>query len=221
MKEREVKAKKDIEQWLKESEMRPQESLVTESTTLEASLVTEGATLEASLVTDGAALEASLITKGIAMDDNLVAKQSTYDFVTSSKLLDECNNSIEKKDKMKEREVKAKRDIKQWLKESEMQPQESLVTESTTLKASLVTEGATLEASLVTEGAALEASVVTKGIAMDDNFIVKERTNDFVTSLELQDECNNSMEKKDTITLCSYSGEQRMQQLQMEAIIQK
>nr|GEU43498.1 reverse transcriptase domain-containing protein [Tanacetum cinerariifolium] len=99
-----------------------------------------------------------------------------------------------------------------------MQPQESLVTESTTLEASLVTKGATLEASLVTEGAALEASLVTKGIAMDDNFVAKESTNDFVTSSELLDKCNNSMEKKDTVTSCSYSGEQRMQQLQMECM---
>nr|GEU79277.1 hypothetical protein [Tanacetum cinerariifolium] len=179
--------------------MQPKESLVTESTALETSLVTKGATLEASLVTEGAALEASLVTKGIAMDGNLVAKERTNDFVTSSELLDECNNSIEKKDK----------------------PQESLVTEGTTLEASLVTKGATLEGSLVTEGVALEASLVTKGIAMDDNFVAKESTNDFVTSSELLDECNSSMEKKDTVTLCSYLGEQRMKQLQMEAIRQK
>ncbi|GJX45764.1 hypothetical protein Tco_0262440 [Tanacetum coccineum] len=49
MKEREVQAIKEIEKWLKESEMQTQESLVSKGATLEASLVIEGATLEASL----------------------------------------------------------------------------------------------------------------------------------------------------------------------------
>nr|GEW48271.1 hypothetical protein [Tanacetum cinerariifolium] len=53
---------------------------------------------------------------------------------------------------MKEREVKAINEIKQRLKESDMQTQESLVTGGATLEVSLVTGGATLEASLVIEG---------------------------------------------------------------------
>nr|GEX52245.1 hypothetical protein [Tanacetum cinerariifolium] len=51
MKEREVKAIKEIEKWLNGSKMQTQESLVIEGATLEASLVTEGVALEESLVT--------------------------------------------------------------------------------------------------------------------------------------------------------------------------
>ncbi|GKD56538.1 hypothetical protein Tco_1289925 [Tanacetum coccineum] len=82
MKEREVQAIKDIEKWLKESEMQKQDSLVT-----------KGAALEASLVTEGATLEACLVNEGIAMDDNLLAKESTYDSVTSSEQLHESSSS--------------------------------------------------------------------------------------------------------------------------------
>ncbi|GJZ46706.1 hypothetical protein Tco_0594302 [Tanacetum coccineum] len=53
MKEREVKAIKEIEKRLNESKMQTQESLVIEGATLEASLVTEGVALEESLVTKG------------------------------------------------------------------------------------------------------------------------------------------------------------------------
>ncbi|GJX24536.1 hypothetical protein Tco_0230832 [Tanacetum coccineum] len=84
---------------------------------------------------------------------------------------------------MKEREVQAIQEIVKRLKEREIQQQESLVTEGTTLEANLSTdgttldasaviEGTTLEACLVTEGTTLEACLVTKGIAMDDNLVV-------------------------------------------------
>nr|GEU28703.1 hypothetical protein [Tanacetum cinerariifolium] len=79
MKERKVQAIKKIEEWLKESEMQTQKSLVSEGAALEASLVSEGATLEASLVIKGAALEASLVTEGIALDENSVARQCIVD----------------------------------------------------------------------------------------------------------------------------------------------
>ncbi|GJR35557.1 hypothetical protein Tco_0612458 [Tanacetum coccineum] len=68
MKEREVKAIKVIEKWLKEREIQQQESLVTEGTTL----------------------DASLVTKGITLDASLVAKQSTLESTTS---LEQQNNS--------------------------------------------------------------------------------------------------------------------------------
>ncbi|GJX24384.1 hypothetical protein Tco_0228829 [Tanacetum coccineum] len=90
------------------------------------------------------------------------------------------------------------------------------VSEGTTLEACLVTEGAILEAFLVTEGVALEACLVTKGITMDDNLVDKESTYD-TTSSEQLDECNSSMEKKDTVSSCSDSIEQHMQQLQLQA----
>nr|GFC19709.1 hypothetical protein [Tanacetum cinerariifolium] len=62
MKERKVKAIKEIEHRLKESEMQAQDSLVTE----------------------GAALAASLVTVGIALHASLVAKKITVDSSTSS-----------------------------------------------------------------------------------------------------------------------------------------
>ncbi|GKB59114.1 hypothetical protein Tco_0915300, partial [Tanacetum coccineum] len=59
--------------------------------------------------------------------------------------------------RLKEREVQALKEIEKWLKEKEIQQQESLVNEGTTLEACLVTKGAVMEACLVIEGAALEA----------------------------------------------------------------
>ncbi|GKE22713.1 hypothetical protein Tco_1434225 [Tanacetum coccineum] len=63
----------EIEKWLNEKEIHQQESLVTESTTLEANLSTNGTTSDDSSVTEG-----------IAMDASLVSKQSTIDYSTSS-----------------------------------------------------------------------------------------------------------------------------------------
>ncbi|GKA15974.1 hypothetical protein Tco_0695721 [Tanacetum coccineum] len=54
MKEKEVQAIKEIEKWLKESEMQKQESLVSKGAALETGLVTEGTSLEDCLVIDGA-----------------------------------------------------------------------------------------------------------------------------------------------------------------------
>ncbi|GJW66292.1 hypothetical protein Tco_0120716, partial [Tanacetum coccineum] len=84
------------------------------------------------------------------------------------------------------------------LKEKEIQQQESLVT-----------EGTTLEACLVTEDVALEACLIAKGITMDDNLVAKESTDDSSLSEQL-DECNSSMEKTDTVSLCSDSEEQHI-----------
>nr|GEY41551.1 hypothetical protein [Tanacetum cinerariifolium] len=67
----------------------------------------------------------------------------------------------------------------------------SSVIEGTTLEACLVTKGATLKACLVTKGATLEACLVTKDIKMDDNFVAKESTDDYVTSLEQLDESSS------------------------------
>ncbi|GJR17232.1 hypothetical protein Tco_0965759 [Tanacetum coccineum] len=53
--------------------------------------------------------------------------------------------------RMKEREVQAIKEIEKWLKEREIQQQESLVTEGTTLEANLSIDGTTLDASLVTK----------------------------------------------------------------------
>ncbi|GKC86025.1 hypothetical protein Tco_1141742, partial [Tanacetum coccineum] len=75
---------------------------------------------------------------------------------------------------MKEKEVQAIKEIERWLQESEMQKQESLVT-----------DGTALEACLITEGAVMEACLVNKGRALDDNLVVKETTDDIVTSSEL------------------------------------
>ncbi|GKA09567.1 hypothetical protein Tco_0688898 [Tanacetum coccineum] len=46
---------------------------------------------------------------------------------------------------MKEKEVQAIKEIERWLQESEMQKQESLVTDGTALEACLITEGAVME----------------------------------------------------------------------------
>ncbi|GKC88909.1 hypothetical protein Tco_1149558, partial [Tanacetum coccineum] len=84
----EVHAIKEIEKWLKESELQQQESLVTKSTTLEAnlsidgialdaSLVTEGIVMEACLVTEGATLEACLVNEGIGVNDNTGVMESS------------------------------------------------------------------------------------------------------------------------------------------------
>ncbi|GKF75539.1 hypothetical protein Tco_0224983, partial [Tanacetum coccineum] len=58
MQKKEVQAIKEIEKWLKESELQQQESLVTVSTTLEANLSNDGIALDASLVTEGVVMEA-------------------------------------------------------------------------------------------------------------------------------------------------------------------
>ncbi|GKD32108.1 hypothetical protein Tco_1242886 [Tanacetum coccineum] len=84
---------------------------------------------------------------------------------------------------IKEREVQAIKEIEKRLKESELQRQESLITEDAELEACLVTEGATLKACLVNEGRAL-----------DDNLVVKETTNDSVTLLEQLEESNSSQQ---------------------------
>ncbi|GJU39261.1 hypothetical protein Tco_1192218 [Tanacetum coccineum] len=89
------------------------------------------------------------------------------------------------------------------------------------LQESLSTNSIALDASLIIKGAVMEACLVTKGIAMDDNLVNKERTNDSVTSSEQLDECNNSVEQKDTISSYSNSEEQHMQQLQLQARSQK
>ncbi|GJX00801.1 hypothetical protein Tco_0184714 [Tanacetum coccineum] len=54
-------------------------------------------------------------------------------------------------------------------KQREIQQQESLVTEGTTLEANLSIDGATLEASLVTEGIVLDASLVAKQSTVDSS----------------------------------------------------
>nr|GEX27168.1 hypothetical protein [Tanacetum cinerariifolium]GEX27182.1 hypothetical protein [Tanacetum cinerariifolium] len=83
--------------------------------------------------------------------------------------------------RMKKREVQAIKEIEKWLKEREIQQQESLVTEGTTLKANLSTDGTTLDASLV-----------TKGIAINDNLVAKESAYDSITSSEQLDESSSS-----------------------------
>ncbi|GJZ18163.1 hypothetical protein Tco_0554286 [Tanacetum coccineum] len=70
MKEKEVQAIKEIEKRLKEIELQQQESLVIESTTLEANLCTDNTVMEACLVTEGETLEACLVKEGIALNDN-------------------------------------------------------------------------------------------------------------------------------------------------------
>ncbi|GJZ93735.1 hypothetical protein Tco_0665938, partial [Tanacetum coccineum] len=99
---------------------------------------------------------------------------------------------------LKEREVQAIKEKEKRLKEKEIQQQESLVT-----------EGTTLEACLVTEDVALEACLIAKGITMDDNLVAKESTDDS-TLLEQLDECNSSMEKTNTVSLCFDSKEQHI-----------
>ncbi|GJZ21570.1 hypothetical protein Tco_0558609 [Tanacetum coccineum] len=81
MKEKEVQAIKEIENWLKEKEIQQQ------------SLVTKGVVLEACLVTEGTTLEACFVNEGRALDDNLVVKETTYDSVTSPEQLDESSSS--------------------------------------------------------------------------------------------------------------------------------
>ncbi|GJW39958.1 hypothetical protein Tco_0065803 [Tanacetum coccineum] len=90
---------------------------------------------------------------------------------------------------LKEREVQAIKEIEKRLKEKEIQQQESLVT-----------EGTTLEACLVTEGAVLEACLVIEGIEMDDSLVAKESTDDFVTLSEQLDESSSSRNE------CNRSG---------------
>ncbi|GJW61786.1 hypothetical protein Tco_0111121 [Tanacetum coccineum] len=90
---------------------------------------------------------------------------------------------------MKEREVQAINKIEKCLKETEIQQQESLSTDDTTL-----------DASLVIESAALEASLVTEGIALDDSLVTMHSTVDSRTSSEHHNECNSSRNE------CSRSG---------------
>ncbi|GJW27109.1 hypothetical protein Tco_0040920 [Tanacetum coccineum] len=59
---------------------------------------------------------------------------------------------------------------------------------------SLVTEGAILEACLVTKGATLEACLVNESRALDDNLVVKETTDDSVTSSEQLDKSISSQQ---------------------------
>nr|GFB42970.1 hypothetical protein [Tanacetum cinerariifolium] len=74
---------------------------------------------------------------------------------------------------MKESEVQAIKEIEKWLKESELQQQESLITKGTTLEANLNTDGTTLNASLVIEGTSLEACLVTEGAVTKARFVTK------------------------------------------------
>ncbi|GJT61159.1 hypothetical protein Tco_1004692 [Tanacetum coccineum] len=50
-----------------------------------------------------------------------------------------------------------------------------------------------LESMFITEGAVMEACLVNKGRALDDNLVIKETTDDTVTSLEQLDESSSSM----------------------------
>ncbi|GJR20892.1 hypothetical protein Tco_0969419 [Tanacetum coccineum] len=70
VKESEFQAIKEIAKWLKESEIKQQESLVIEGTVMEACLSTNGATIKACLVTEGASLKACLVNEGITLNDN-------------------------------------------------------------------------------------------------------------------------------------------------------
>ncbi|GKE07971.1 hypothetical protein Tco_1411522 [Tanacetum coccineum] len=74
-----------------------------------------------------------------------------------------------------------------------------------------------MDACLVTEDATLEACFVTERITMDDNLVVKESTVDSTSSEQL-DECNNSMEKIDTVSSCFDSKEQHMQLQPIQAL---
>ncbi|GKE49993.1 hypothetical protein Tco_1481251 [Tanacetum coccineum] len=78
--------------------------------------------------------------------------------------------------RMKEKEVQAIKEIEKRLKESELQHQESLVIEGTTLEANLCTDNTVIEACLVTEGETLEACLVKEGIALNDNTGVTENS---------------------------------------------
>ncbi|GKA86526.1 hypothetical protein Tco_0808237 [Tanacetum coccineum] len=77
MKECEVQVLKKIEKWLNEKEIQQQESLVTESTTLEANLSTDGTALDDSSVTEGIALDASLVAKSFN-DESSSAGNDAY-----------------------------------------------------------------------------------------------------------------------------------------------
>ncbi|GJR20890.1 hypothetical protein Tco_0969417 [Tanacetum coccineum] len=111
------------------------------------------------------------------------------------KLIDERALKYEEL-RIKESEAQAIKEIAKLLKESEIQQQESLVIEGTTLEANLstggrimeaclsindtvieaclITEGAVIEAYLLTKGATLEACLVNKGITLNDNTGVME-----------------------------------------------
>ncbi|GJZ86642.1 hypothetical protein Tco_0658252, partial [Tanacetum coccineum] len=55
-----------------------------------------------------------------------------------------------------------------------------------------------------------------EGIEMDDNLVAQQCTVDSSTSSEQQNEHNSLVEQKDTVSLCSASEEQHMQQLQLQ-----
>ncbi|GJU74438.1 hypothetical protein Tco_1265843 [Tanacetum coccineum] len=76
-----------------------------------------------------------------------------------------------------EKEVQAIKEIERRLQEKEMQQQESLVLEGTTMETNFssditiweaITKNAAIEACLVTEGAALESCLVNEGITIND-----------------------------------------------------
>nr|GFB27920.1 hypothetical protein [Tanacetum cinerariifolium] len=75
--------------------------------------------------------------------------------------------------RMKEREVQAIKEIEKWLKEREIQQQESLVTQVTTLEANLSIDGTTLDASLDTDSTTLDACLVTEDISLDASLVDK------------------------------------------------
>nr|GEX17646.1 hypothetical protein [Tanacetum cinerariifolium] len=99
MKESEVQAIKETKKRLKESELQQQESLVTESTTLEANVSTKGT-----------ALEASLVNKGIALNDNTgVTKNSRTESersnIETTKTTETSFNSSEDENRSYDKEI--------------------------------------------------------------------------------------------------------------------
>ncbi|GKE12418.1 hypothetical protein Tco_1415969, partial [Tanacetum coccineum] len=82
------------------------------------------------------------------------------------------------------------------LKEREIQQQESLVTEGTTLVANLSTDGTSLDASLATKGTTLDASLVTEGIEMDASLVAKQRNENRSSDNESINSGNDADAKK-------------------------
>ncbi|GJS76026.1 hypothetical protein Tco_0725907 [Tanacetum coccineum] len=115
----------------------------------------------------------------------------------------EIGDLVREKQRRKKKEVKAIKEIEKRLKEREIQQQESLVTEGTTLEVNLSTDGTTLDGSLVTEGTTLDASLVTKGISLDASLVAKQSTIDSTTSSEQQNESNGSRKE------CSRLGNEK------------
>nr|GEZ64248.1 hypothetical protein [Tanacetum cinerariifolium] len=95
---------------------------------------------------------------------------------------------------MNEREVKVIKEIEKRLKEKEIQQQESLVTEGTTLEDNLSTYDTILDATSVIEGAIMEVCLVTEGTVIDaclvtedavlDSLVAKESTVDSSSSIQ-------------------------------------